>query len=109
MVLLVLNDGGYGVLRNMQDAQGKPRTGVDLVTPDFAGLAAATGLPYRRIGAADEALEVLRAAVAERGPVLVEVDLATYGPMPRPFTPPVSVPGPTDDTTSDDEMGGETA
>ena len=36
LVLLVFNDGGYGVLRNMQDGYGDRRSGVDLVTPDFA-------------------------------------------------------------------------
>ncbi|MBV9921280.1 MAG: thiamine pyrophosphate-binding protein, partial [Pseudonocardia sp.] len=93
LVLLVFNDRGYGVLRNMQDAGGGPRAGVDLATPEFAGLAAAVGLPYVRIDRAVEARPVLRDAVARRGPVLVEVDLAAYGPMPAPFTPPVNVPG----------------
>jgi acetolactate synthase I/II/III large subunit len=92
LVLLVFNDGGYGVLRNLQDAHGKERAGVDLVTPDFAGLSDALGLPYRRIAGPADALPVLADAVALRGPVLVEIDLAAYGEMPAPFTPPVKVP-----------------
>ncbi|MET8518621.1 thiamine pyrophosphate-binding protein [Nocardioides sp. NPDC004968] len=95
LVLLVFNDGGYGVLRNMQEARGVDRAGVDLTTPDFAGLAGALGLPYQRIGTAAEAATELGRAVARRGPVLVEVDLESFGPMPRPFTPPVKVPDPT--------------
>ncbi|MFD7072769.1 thiamine pyrophosphate-binding protein [Nocardioides sp. NPDC059952] len=95
LVLLVFNDGGYGVLRNMQEARGVDRAGVDLTTPDFAALAGALGLPYQRIGAAAEAATELDRAVARRGPVLVEVDLTSFGPMPRPFTPPVKVPEPT--------------
>ena len=95
LVLLVFNDGGYGVLRNMQEARGVDRAGVDLATPDFAGLAGALGLPYQRIGTAAEAATELGRAVARRGPVLVEVDLESFGPMPRPFTPPVKVPDPT--------------
>ncbi|MER6940524.1 thiamine pyrophosphate-dependent enzyme [Nocardioides sp. NPDC000441] len=95
LVLLVFNDGGYGVLRNMQEARGVDRAGVDLTTPDFAGLAGALGLPYQRIGTAAEAAPELERAVARRAPVLVEVDLASFGPMPRPFTPPVKVPDPT--------------
>ncbi|MER7555791.1 thiamine pyrophosphate-binding protein [Nocardioides sp. NPDC126508] len=95
LVLLVFNDGGYGVLRNMQEARGVDRAGVDLTTPDFAGLAGALGLPYQRIGTAAEAAPELERAVARRGPVLVEVDLESFGPMPRPFTPPVKVPDPT--------------
>ncbi|WP_258040269.1 thiamine pyrophosphate-dependent enzyme, partial [Streptomyces sp. SM9] len=93
LTLVVFNDGGYGVLRNMQDAHFGRRSGVDLTTPDFAALAAAVHLPYARIGAADEAHQVLAEAVASDGPVLVEVDLAALGPMKSPFTPPVSLPG----------------
>jgi acetolactate synthase-1/2/3 large subunit len=92
LVLLVFNDGGYGVLRNLQEAHGKEPAAVDLVTPDFAQLSASLGLPYRRIAAAADAAPVLEDAVAQRGPVLVEIDLTAYGPMPAPFTPPVTVP-----------------
>jgi acetolactate synthase-1/2/3 large subunit len=92
LVLLVFNDGGYGVLRNMQEAHGKERAGVDLMTPEFQQLSGALGLPYRRIAAPSDAFGVLGEAVDLRGPVLVEVDLAAYGEMPAPFTPPVTVP-----------------
>ncbi|GAA4681456.1 thiamine pyrophosphate-binding protein [Gordonia humi] len=91
LVLLVFNDAGYGVLRNMQAATG-PTYAVDLATPDFAALAASVGLDHRRIGSADDAKSVLPEAVSLRRPVVVEVDLAEFGDMPAPFTPPVSVP-----------------
>ena len=93
LVLLVFNDAGYGVLRNMQDAHGSPRSGVDLTTPDFGLLAQSLGLPFRRIGDASQVRTVLADAVAEGGSVVVEIDLAAYGEMPVPFTPPVHVPG----------------
>lgn len=92
MILMVFNDAGYGVLRNMQDSMGNPRTGVDLVTPDFRLLSESCGLAYTRIGSPDEVHGVLQDAVARRSAVVVEVDLASYGEMPAPFTPPVSVP-----------------
>src|SRR5207244_4628902 len=44
LVLLVFNDGGYGVLRNMQAKSGATYA-VDLHTPDFAALAQAPGPP----------------------------------------------------------------
>lgn len=92
LVLMVFNDQGYGVLRNMQDGSGSPRYGVDLSTPDFATLAEAIRVRYLRIGGPQDARPVLDEAVALHAPVLVEVDLAAYGAMPTPFTPPVSVP-----------------
>ncbi|MGW2413316.1 thiamine pyrophosphate-binding protein [Streptomyces tubercidicus] len=92
LTLIVFNDGGYGVLRNMQDAHRDRRAGVDLATPDFALLARACGLPYRRIAAAEHAEPVITEAVTADGPTLVEVDLAALGPMKNPFTPPVKIP-----------------
>ncbi|WCE01521.1 thiamine pyrophosphate-binding protein [Streptomyces sp. HUAS 31] len=92
LTLIVFNDGGYGVLRNMQDKYGERRSGVDLFTPDFGPLAAACALPYARIAAPEEAAPVLEAALASDGPTLVEVDLTALGPMKNPFTPPVKIP-----------------
>lgn len=93
LVVIVFNDGGYGVLRNMQDQMNKPRAGVDLTTPDYATVCRALDLHHLRIGDPDSVHAVLDKAVALRGPVVVEVDLASYPAMPSPFTPPVHVPG----------------
>ena len=88
LLLLVMNDGGYGVIRNIQDADyGGRRAYTDLLTPDFAQIAAAIGMPYRRIddlGAVGDALTV-------RGPAMVEVDMAAVGPFAAAFAgPPVA-------------------
>ncbi|TAM84948.1 MAG: thiamine pyrophosphate-binding protein [Jatrophihabitans sp.] len=91
LTLLVFNDRGYGVLRNLQDAQHAPRAGVDLHTPDFAGLARAIGLRYAAIVDPDDAGAVLADAVAAAGPTLVEIDLLAVEPMPHAFVPPVEV------------------
>ncbi|MEU6116358.1 thiamine pyrophosphate-binding protein [Streptomyces sp. NPDC047117] len=92
LTLVVFNDGGYGVLRNMQDRYSERRSGVDLATPDFSLLARSCGLPYARIATEADAAPVLTEAVASGGPTLVEVDLAALGPMKNPFTPPVKIP-----------------
>ncbi|HWI73425.1 MAG TPA: thiamine pyrophosphate-binding protein, partial [Baekduia sp.] len=44
LTAVVVDDGGYGMLRYDQDAAGADRYGVDLVTPDFAALAGAFGI-----------------------------------------------------------------
>ncbi|MFE2042817.1 thiamine pyrophosphate-binding protein [Streptomyces sp. NPDC059477] len=95
LVLLVFNDGGYGVLRNMQEGLGRARSGVDLVTPDYATVCRALDLHHSRIADPASVAVVLNDAVALRRPAVVEVDLAAYPPMPAPFTPPVHVPGAT--------------
>lgn len=92
VVMLVFNDRGYGVLRNLQDRHFEHRSGVDLSTPDFHKLADAFALDYASIPAADDAAAVLEKTTSRRAPVLVEVDCDTFGPMPEPFVPPVPIP-----------------
>jgi thiamine pyrophosphate-dependent acetolactate synthase large subunit-like protein len=41
---VIVDDGGYGMLRFDQDLKGDPRDGVDLHTPDFAALARSFGV-----------------------------------------------------------------
>ena len=93
VTVVVFDDGGYGVIRNTQDAHLDRRFGVDLVTPDFAAVAAAFDLPYASVGTPAEFASAFHAAVNRAGPSLVRVECARLGPMPKPFTPPVDVPG----------------
>jgi thiamine pyrophosphate-dependent acetolactate synthase large subunit-like protein len=44
LTAVVVDDGGYGMLRFDQDRRGLPREGVDLHTPDFASLAGSFGV-----------------------------------------------------------------
>ncbi|GAA2632594.1 thiamine pyrophosphate-binding protein [Actinomadura fulvescens] len=92
LVLLVFNDGGYGVLRNMQDAHMERRSGVDLFTPDFGALAAAMAMPYAIVQDAEAFPEAFAKAVAAHEPYLLEVDVTSVGPTPVPFVPPVPLP-----------------
>jgi acetolactate synthase-1/2/3 large subunit len=91
LALVVFNDGGYGVLRNMQEAGGRRRSGVDLHTPDFRALAASMALPYELVTRAEDFAEALARTLRTRGPGMIEVDVTAIGPTPVPFTPPVEV------------------
>src|SRR5439155_21946134 len=76
VVVVLMNDRGYGVIRNIWDAQyGGRRAYSDLHTPDFAALAQAISLPHRVIRHRSNFSSVLREAFAQRGPMLVEVDM----------------------------------
>ena len=44
LTAVIVDDGGYGMLRFDQDERGDPRTGVDLHTPEFEALAASFGV-----------------------------------------------------------------
>ena len=93
VTVVVFDDGGYGVLRNAQDAYLGRRFGVDLHTPAFRDIATAFGLDYAEVEAPDHFGRVFEAAVARGTPSLLRVDCERLGPMPTPFTPPVDVPG----------------
>lgn len=90
MSLLVMNDRGYGILRNLADAQfGGRRFYCDLHTPDFETLAKAYGYAYHRVSS----FEGLAARLAdifatEEAPRLIEFDMDAMGPFARPFSGP---------------------
>jgi acetolactate synthase-1/2/3 large subunit len=91
VVYIVMNDGGYGVIRNIQDAHyGGRRAYADLVTPDFAKLAGSVGLAHRRVDSIAAFERALDAALAAPGPAIVEVNMTALGPFAKPFAgPPV--------------------
>jgi acetolactate synthase I/II/III large subunit len=68
--LLLVDDGGYGILREYQRDSFGETFAVDLVQPDFVALAEAFGVPVR--GTTPETLgENLSWALAEEGPAVV--------------------------------------
>src|SRR5205823_4227678 len=67
VVVILFDDGGYGVLRNIQNAHFEGRTiGVDLQTPDFVMLARAFGFSSERAGSTQEFRKIGRASCRER-------------------------------------------
>ncbi|GAA2548008.1 thiamine pyrophosphate-binding protein [Pseudonocardia hydrocarbonoxydans] len=80
VTVLVVDDGGYGMLRYDQRRAGHPERGVDLVTPDLPALAAAFGLAATAVGSTAELRAPLAAAVASGAPHLVRVPAALTPP-----------------------------
>lgn len=89
VVLIVMNDAGYGVIRNIQDRDFAGRRAfVDLHTPDFRKLCDALKLNYLRVESAEKFGPVLKQAFSRPGPVLVEVDMEKIGPFAQAFAGP---------------------
>jgi acetolactate synthase I/II/III large subunit len=86
LVVMVMNDRGYGVIRHIQDFAAGRRFYHDLQGPDLMALAALAGLPGMRVSGAEDFGPVLSRAFATPGPVLVEVDMASIGDHP-PYAP----------------------
>ena len=91
VTVLLMNDGGYGVIRNIQDAHyGGRRHYADLLTPDFAALCASMGMRHLHAGSVEAFRKALPQALAGDGPAVLEVDMHGIGPFARPFAgPPV--------------------
>ena len=96
VVVVLMNDRGYGVIRNIQDAQyGGRRYYADLHTPDFERLAQSIGLPFHRVRDLAGVENLLKDAMGRRGPTLVEVDMVAVGPFASAFAgPPVKTKAP---------------
>ncbi|MCQ1947504.1 thiamine pyrophosphate-binding protein [Arthrobacter sp. zg-Y1116] len=78
---LIVDDGGYGILREyMEDAFGKA-TATELARPDFVKLAESFGVPARRCAPAD-IRTALEEAFAGEGPnvVVVEARIGLFAP-----------------------------
>jgi acetolactate synthase I/II/III large subunit len=89
IVLILMNDRGYGVIRNIQDAQfGGRRHYADLHTPDFRLLATSFGLRHQRVSDVDDFANALDRALLAGGPQLVEVDMVAIGPFAQAFAGP---------------------
>lgn len=74
ITLLVVDDGGYGMLRYDQLRAGDEHRGVDLHSPDWALLGAAFGIPTTVLDGVDDRLgPALREGIESRCPRLVVV------------------------------------
>ena len=83
LTAVIVDDGGYGMLRYDQDLAGSERFGVDLQTPDFAGLASAFGVRAETVEGLDEAFgEALAAHVADPAPSVLVVNAEALVPPP---------------------------
>ncbi len=88
-VFIVMNDSRYGVIKNIQDdIYGSRHCYVELHTPDFAQFCASMKVPHYKVSSPDAALDTLRQALQQSGPVVVEVDMDAWGPFAVKFAGP---------------------
>jgi len=86
VTIVLVDDGGYGMLRFDQILAGEEPFGVDLVVPDFVALAASFGVPARTVnGFGPDFEQALRAAIDTAEPNVIVVNAAL---KPPPTTSP---------------------
>lgn len=89
LVILLMNDQRYGVIRNIQDAvYGSRHCYVDLHTPDYSKLAESIGLRHELISDLKDFGGALDRAHSEPGPCLLEVDMLSVGNFATQFAGP---------------------
>ncbi|MEH6991735.1 thiamine pyrophosphate-binding protein [Neobacillus drentensis] len=88
IIIVLFDDSGYGVLRNIQDAAYGRQVAVDLLSPDFVKLAESMHYAAVRIGSGDEFVSELKKAKERRKPSMIVVDMEAVGPMAKPFGGP---------------------
>jgi acetolactate synthase-1/2/3 large subunit len=82
ITLLIMNDGGYGVMRGIQDKYFAGRQYYnELHTPAFTLVAEAMGLKAWKVDNAAQFNGVLAEAINYPGPSVVEVDMNSIGPL----------------------------
>ena len=83
LTAVIVDDGGYGMLRYDQQRAGDESYGVDLHTPDFAAMATSFGVRAETVDGLDDAFgEALARHVAEPGPSVL------VARTPVPLVPP---------------------
>ncbi len=87
LCVIVMNDKGYGVIKDIQNAYyGGRKFFGDLLGPDLGQLAQLAGLPFFKVSSAEAFGSTVTQALAITGPTLVEVDMNSIGSYP-PYPP----------------------
>ncbi|MEH7084134.1 thiamine pyrophosphate-binding protein [Neobacillus drentensis] len=79
IIVLLFDDGGYGILRYYQEAAYGRRISVDLKNPDFVMLAKSMGFESEKVRSVDEFKAGLANAIASKKPYMVVVDVEAVG------------------------------
>jgi acetolactate synthase-1/2/3 large subunit len=89
MLILLMNDSRYGVIKNIQDAvYGSRHCYVELHNPDFAQFCASLQVVHHKLSDPEQTYAVLCEALQTPGPVVVEVDMAAWGAFAVKFAGP---------------------
>lgn len=79
VIVLLFDDGGYGILQYYQEAAYGRQTGVDLQNPDFVMMAQSMGFEAEKVSSVEEFDQSLSNALASNKPYMVVVDVKTVG------------------------------
>ncbi|PAV29622.1 hypothetical protein CIL05_09610 [Virgibacillus profundi] len=79
IIILLFDDGGYGILKYYQEAAYGRKTSVDLKNPDFVMMAKSMGFESEKVTSVEEFDKGLANAIASRKAYMVVVDVEVVG------------------------------
>lgn len=85
LVVIVLNDSGFGMIKWKQESSGFNNFGLDFTNPDFVKYAEAYGAHGHRVTSADDFGKTLERALGSKGVHLIDVPI-DYSENVRVFT-----------------------
>jgi acetolactate synthase I/II/III large subunit len=89
LLVILMNDGGYGVIKNIQDADyGGRHCYVNLHTPNFAQLCASMGAQHLLSSDPAQIEAQLAQALAFDMPTVLEIDMQAWGGFAAKFAGP---------------------
>ncbi len=89
IAVLLMNDGGYGVIKNIADAKyNGNRAYTDILGPDWETLCGSLDIPFWRVTDKSGLNGPLSKALETDGPALVEIDMASVGTFAQAFAGP---------------------
>jgi acetolactate synthase-1/2/3 large subunit len=80
LTVLVVDDGGYGMLRFDQTRHGDPHRGVDLVAPRWRALGEAFALPTSEVASTDDLRDAVSWSAASGSPRILALSAALFPP-----------------------------
>ncbi|HEY5645735.1 MAG TPA: thiamine pyrophosphate-dependent enzyme, partial [Pseudomonadales bacterium] len=81
LVICVFNDGGYGVLRWLQETRFGRINETDLGKMDFAKMAESMGVPGERVQSVEGFEQAVARGIESAGPYLIDVDMECFAAM----------------------------
>ncbi len=75
LVIVIINDSGYGMIKWKQDAQNLPSFGLDYTNPDFVKYAESYGAKGYRVTNADEFGTILTTALNSKGVHVIDTPI----------------------------------
>ncbi|GAA0435598.1 thiamine pyrophosphate-binding protein [Lentibacillus halophilus] len=85
LVVILFDDGGYGILRYLQNAAYGRLAAVNLNNPDYVMMSQSMGFEAEKVQSAGEFTSALETAIKRRRPSMIVVDMDAVGPMNHPY------------------------